>query len=146
MFGPSVRRLAPQRKALARRLLVCLGREVDSFENCWRPGRRYPEERKGGILVKPGTAPGSFSNSQERNEPDADGHSPAVYTLYGFLRNSLRLYFPITSTTNVSASTSRCVEPWPCLAVTVITLCVFESRVAVRAPDCVSISSSTLNL
>jgi hypothetical protein len=53
---------------------------------------------------------------------------------------------PITRTTNVSGRTLSCVEPWPCLAVTVSTLCVFMSTVIVRAPDCVSISSSTLKL
>ena len=55
-------------------------------------------------------------------------------------------YFPTTSTTNVSGRTLSCVAPWPCLAVTTRTLCVFMSTVMVRAPDCVSSSSSTLKL
>src|SRR5580700_1138187 len=55
-------------------------------------------------------------------------------------------YLPTTRTTKVLGSTSRCVEPWPCLAVTRRTLCVFVSRVIVRAPDCVGTSSTTRNV
>jgi hypothetical protein len=114
----------------------------------------YREGLKGGILLRPGVTPGDLGkihvnltapaatlSFRPRIRPRGRALCRAICQLY-FPPN----YLPITSTTNVSASTSLCVDPWPCLAVTVITLCVFVSNVAVRAPDCVSISSSTLNL
>ena len=82
------------------------------------PVGKYPEGVKYGILPKPGILPGSFGNSVEAAS-EGRLNSPLLFRALrparcceahsGFYFPAA--YFPITSTRNVSGSTSKWVEP-----------------------------------